>query len=517
MSTSHSLPRRTCLAAGLQHLGLGLGLLLHADALIAAGPIRMDSLPLLFVDDSGLASKRDIVRTIHPARPSSGPVLLGENPWEGPRIYAFGSVYHDAVTNLYQLWYLSVPEAAAAGMSEEDRAATGRVPQFRGNGYFLVLYGTSTDGISWTRPNLGLHAFDGSKENNIVYDLNSPTVLRDRFESDPTRRYKMLGTIHRSYYAAYSPDGIHWTSALNTPVLSHSDTITLTQDPNTGEYLAYHKRPAVVRGFDRRVVWLSRSRDFTTWSEPQLVFAPDEADDDWSRNAGERSEVYDMAVFPHAAGYVGLPVMFQMMELRPREKMGAGQSPWSGPLDVQLATSTDGTHWRRSMPRIPVIPRGAPGTFDGGGILSVSSTSVDTATETWVYYTAMATGHGAPIPPKRMTIGRAVWRLHGYASLDAGPEGGRFETKPLWVSAGELLINADASRGRMRVALLEADGEPIVGYELENSEELRTDACHWTAQWRNQRRIPTDRPVRVVVDMDSTRFYSLASGGPSSR
>lgn len=500
----------------LRRVWFAVGFLFGSSLLSAAGPLRLDSLPLLFADDSGLVNRRDVVRVIHPAHPSAAPVMVGEKPWEGPRIYAFGSVYYNAATKQYQMWYLSVPEAVAAGVSEEDRSAVGHVPTFRGKGYFLVMYATSPDGVTWTRPNLGLHSFDGSTDNNIVYDLNSPTVLRDRFESDPARRYKMLGTIHRNYYAAYSPDGIRWTSASDKPVLPFSDTIMLAQDPNTGEYLAYHKRPAVVRGFDRRVVWLSRSRDFLTWSEPQMVFTADEADDDWSRQAGERTEVYDMAVFPHAAGYLGLPVMFQMMELRPRNMMGPGQSPWAGPLDVQLATSVDGTNWRRSMPRIPVIPRGAPGTFDGGGILNVSSTAVDTPTETWVYYTAMATGHGAPIPPKRMTIGRAVWRLHGFASLDAGPDGGRFETKPLQVAAGKLVLNADASRGQVRVALLEADGKPISGYELESSEVLQADAHQWPARWKNQAQVPTDRPVRVVVEMLNTRFYSLSSGAAST-
>jgi hypothetical protein len=32
-----------------------------------------------------------------------------------------------------------------------------------------------------------------------------------------------------------------------------------------------------------------------------------------------------------------------------------------------------------------MIPRGAPGTFDGGTILGLTSTCVDAGDETWIY------------------------------------------------------------------------------------------------------------------------------------
>src|SRR5262249_51493180 len=136
----------------------------------------------------------------------------------------------------------------------------------------------------------------------------------------------------------------------------------------------------------------------------------------------------------------------------------AGQSGADGSIDIQVATSTDGEKWQRPTPRLNMIPRGAPGTFDGGVILGVSSNTVDVADETWIYYTAINTGHGAPIPPKRITIGRAEWRRHGFASLDAGAEGGRIETTPLRFASPELVLNANAAGGEVRVTLLETDG-----------------------------------------------------------
>jgi hypothetical protein len=279
----------------------------------------------------------------------------------------------------------------------------------------------------------------------------------------------------------------------------------------TGEYLAFHKRPAQVRGFGRRVVWLSRSSDFQNWSEPELVFTADEVDDAWVTRLGERTEVYNMSMYPHAGGYIGLPAIFRVMQVRDRDKIGPGQSPVDGPIDIQLATSADGRAWKRTWPRLNVLPRGVPGSFDGGTILGVSSAVVDVADETWAYYTAINTGHGGPMPPKRITIGRAVWRRHGFAPLDAGPEGGRVETQPVRLEGNKLIINADASRGIVRVGLIEIDGRAIAGRAVADGEPLRTNATQWIARWHDGDLVPADRPVRVVVEMQSARLYSVAS------
>ena len=251
--------------------------------------VPLGETPLLFADDSGIVRREGVVRTIHVARTRSVPVLAPERPWEGSRVYVYGSVYRDPTTGVYRMWYLGRPEL-------EGAAPRNRAPSLRGGGADPVLYATSDDGIRWVRPSLGLYAFDGSKDNNIVFELHSPSVLIDPFEKDPGKKYKMVGATLKGYRAAYSADGLNWTEYARNPVLEHFDTITLCQDPVTGEFLAYHKRPAVIRGVGRRVVWLSRSRDLQSWSTPELVFAPDTTDDEWATRPGERTEVYNMSV-----------------------------------------------------------------------------------------------------------------------------------------------------------------------------------------------------------------------------
>jgi hypothetical protein len=160
-----------------------------------------------------------------------------------------------------------------------------------------------------------------------------------------------------------------------------------------------------------------------------------------------------------------------------------------------------------------VLPRGTPGSFDAGTILGVASNCLHVGDETWVYYTGLSTSHGAPVPPKRISIGRAEWRRHGFASLDAG-ERGRVETKSLRLQTTELILNANAAGGEIRAALLENDGRPVAGFSADDCEPLRADATRWPVRWRSGATVPTDRPVRVVLEMKQARLFSLSCTHP---
>jgi hypothetical protein len=462
-----------------------------------AAAIVLSSAPLLFADDGGVARRVSISRTVHPARTRREPVLVADQPWEHLRVYMWGTVHRDPASGKFAMWYMSRPPPPLTGTRN--------------------LYAVSDDGLRWAKPALGVYEENGSARNNMLgVGGGSLAVLHDPIDPDPKRRYKRFAHRSGGYFAAYSADGIHWTEGGGPPVLTAGDTITLTQNPTTGEYLAFHKRPHRSGAFDVRVVWLARSRDFKTWSEPRLVLAADDADQDWATQPDERTEIYDMAVYPHAAGYLGFPAVFRNKpQVVTPELRAAGAVAADGPLDIQLATSEDGDTWRRSWPRLAVISRGAPGTYDGGAILGVACAPVHTPTETWVYYSAISATHGAPVPPKTMTIGRAEWRRHGFVSADAGPQGGAIETKPLRFKAPSLVCNADARLGELRVALLEADGRVIPGRGFAECTPLNADETRWVVKWSGKDGVPTDRPVRVAIQMRNARLFSLESGLPA--
>ena len=97
------------------------------------------------------------------------------------------------------------------------------------------------------------------------------------------------------------------------------------------------------------------------------------------------------------------------------------------------------------------------------------------------------------------------------ASLDAGAKAAKVTTKPMQLTAGTLLINADASKGQLRVGLTEADGKPIAGFSVAESEVLKADQTRWAVKWGDKTAVPTDRKVCVVIEMTDTKLFSVAA------
>ncbi len=84
-----------------------------------------------------------------------------------------------------------------------------------------VCYAESTDGINWTKPNLGQLEIHGSKGNNAIAPPDSQIegvhVMLDEDDPDPARHYKMVYNPHIGktwvIHTTTRPDGIHWKAA----------------------------------------------------------------------------------------------------------------------------------------------------------------------------------------------------------------------------------------------------------------------------------------------------------------
>ncbi len=127
-----------------------LSALLVAMTLTAA-PIEVGSRLEPLVDDYLFESTAgNAALTLHEAVRREV-VLVHDQPWEG-NCSAYHTVFQDG--DLYRMYYRGTQACAS----------TDGIPDHPP----VVCYAQSKDGIHWTKPELGLFEFRGSKKNNIV-------------------------------------------------------------------------------------------------------------------------------------------------------------------------------------------------------------------------------------------------------------------------------------------------------------------------------------------------------------
>ena len=213
-------------------------LLVTTTVAAAAGPIEIEARRELFVDHHlvdrlvGGAELR-----LHCPTPRDV-ALVHDAPWEG-NATAYHSVFQDGgrYRMYYRAWRLTV---------ERGKLRAGIVS---------LCYAESADGIHWRKPQLGLHEFGGSRNNNIVIStataarqqttVGGPAVFRDSNPNAlPEARYKtfLISKNPLGMRPYKSADGIHWSPLADEPTITHGafDSQNLAfWDSWRGEYRAY--------------------------------------------------------------------------------------------------------------------------------------------------------------------------------------------------------------------------------------------------------------------------------------
>ena len=437
----------------------------------------------LFIDDGAVSETCCIVKTLNrPVKYAGNPILRPSMPWERDAGFV-GTVMRDddgSFRAWYQGWY-------------HDR--------------YPACYATSMDGIFWHKPDLGLIEVDGSTANNrVMEEACVPNVIHDPRDPDTERRYKMLYwdfSIPRpqpkrpaSVSVAFSPDGIRWTEFEGNPVLTGTgDTHSLLGwDDNVGKYVAY-VRPGrdADKGINRRLVGRSVSDDFTDWSEPEVVLAPDEDEPDL--------EFYNMPVFKYEGLYLGLPWGYYTYAEEPHGRMG-------GTMDVQLAVSRDGVKWSRAGDRQSFIPIGPRGSLDQG-MVACAKEPVRVGDELWFYCSGSDGDHGSRHRNGRGFLSKL--RLDGFVSMDAGAETGWIITQPFECQGGTLEVNADARGGALAVTVLGADGMQVDGMRHLDCAIFDGDSVRQRVTWENHVSLDhlKGQTVRLKLYLTSAKLYSF--------
>ncbi|MBW3539722.1 MAG: hypothetical protein KY476_05580 [Planctomycetes bacterium] len=461
----------------------------------------------LFVDDLLIDRlSGDVERRLH--HPTPQDVALNfDAPWEGSGSN-YVTVFRDG--DLYRMYY------RGAQLSVED----GKLVQPHAQ---VTCYAESRDGIEWTRPNLGLFEWEGSKQNNIVWTegraTHNFTPFKDTRPGVPDdERYKALAYAPqggRALAAFASPDGLRWRLLHEQPVLTHGvfDSQNLAfWDDERGEYRAYF------RDFreGRRDIRTATSRDFRTWSEAEWLEYPGSEPQQLYTN---QIEPYDRA--PHL--FIGLPTRYldrgwseSMRALPEREhrerRAGANRRYGTALTDTLLMTSRDGrTFHRWSEAFISPGPQ-RPGTWNYGHlytawhVIETPSRLTGAPPELSLFATESAwTGTDSLL--RRYTL-----RLDGFVSVHASGRGGELLTRPLRFGGDRLEINfATSAAGSVRVEIQDVDGKPIPGFTLDDCPPHFGDEPARTVVWKDNSDVGrlAGRPVRLRFTMNEADLYSL--------
>jgi len=435
----------------------------------------------LFVDDYLIASKEHVVRTYHAFNKYPGnPVLVPDKPWEH-NVVTCTTVLPDESGTGYRMWYYCwTPKG------DPDRSHS--------------LYATSSDGIHWTKPNLGLVPWkvNDSTENNLISAGGAVMYTPD--DPDPSRRYKAVGS--GPYYFSCSPDGIHWKRLSKGELFRGGDVGRVIWDPHTQKYRGYAKINPTVSGLRRRAVGYSEGTNFESWPSLRLIMAPDDFDDRWCEPGSvQRTHFYGCPIIPYESMYLGFLWVYLAED---------DEGYFHGPIFTELVSSRDGIHWlREEGDRPPILDRGPAGTWEAGMVFGMSLMLV--GDELRLYYAGYRESHD--VLPYHSAVGLATLRKDGFASLDTSSKTGTVLTKRLTGLNGRLHVNYQATDGELRVEVLDAAGKVISGYGCDDCRPLVGDEVDAVVTWREKSRLPIGSlPLRLRFVFSNTSLYSFKAG-----
>lgn len=447
---------RDCLAAAC------LVVICASKLVFCAEPVDVGNRLELFTDDHLISDiKGDVRQQLLRPEPKEV-VLVTDEPWEG-NTSGYYTCFQDG--DLYRLIYRGWQHDAQKKAAHKE----------------VTCYAESKDGIHWTKPNLGLFEWNGSKKNNIVWltpGTHNFTAFRDDNPAAPAEaRYKAFGGGGGGLLPFQSHDCVHWKQIQGKPVITHGafDSQNLAfWDADRGEYRAYWR----YFGNGVRAIRTATSKDFITWKkETDLTYSKGTPHEHLYTNAIQK---YFRA--PHL--FIGFPTRYE---------------PNSQQVEPILMTSRDGHTFRRYAEA--VIPRTAPkdrnhnrSNYMVWGMFQLPGKP----NEISVY----GTENYYESTPGR--VRRFVYRVDGFVALRGGEEGGEMLTQPLRYEGRRLLLNyVVQSGGTLKIEVLDNSGQ-VIG----RAKSLSGEGVDVPVTWEKDPRL-NQGIVRLRFAINNADVYSL--------
>ena len=452
--------------------------------------IHLDQRREIFVDSFLIDQMKGLSLELHHPI-DQGIVLAFDQPWEGP-FSAYCTIIRDE--SKFRMYYRGLPEATRSEHQE------------------VTCYAESNDGVRWTKPQLGLYHYAGTRQNNIILAQagsvthNFCPFLDTNPNVSDTARFKAIGGDRKSGLFAYvSTNGIHWKKLRDTAI--YRDGIFDSQNvvfwsAYEQKYLCYY-RTWTGEGFSGyRSVGRTTSDNFLNWDPGhQMTFGPKPEEHLYT----QQTSPYFRA--PHI--YLAIGARFfpgrQVLTDDQAQSIGVDPKYYQDCSDAILMSSRGGLTYDRTFMESFIRPGIGAGHWVSRSNYPVLNVVQTTPNEMSIYVNenyAQPSAH----------IRRYSLRIDGFSSLHADFSGGQLLTKPFTFRGNHLEINfATSAAGYLKFALEQADGTPIPEFTMEEAYEIIGNEISYTVPWKNESGIHNwkGKPVRLKIKMKDADLYSI--------
>ncbi len=481
----------------------------------AAKPVSLDKGVHLLLDNHLIASSAGVERkVISPQRFLAEPIVTGA--LEHQNWQPFFTVVHDPANpsgKPFRMWY---------NVDAVDDPADGN--------YFGVTgHLESPDGVRWPGP--------CDRLNSLTVDGRvrfGASVIDDGSRArTPAERFKMLyfdaGTF-AGPRVAFSPDGRQWTLHNGgKPVLpgnNGDDIWTAGFDPLRQRYFLIGKIYAPFTWTNAegkqitatiRRYFTCFSADFKTWSEPKMVYSPDEKDSgitQWYGSAGllvrGKLMVSFLRVLRDDMSPEGVPA--EAVEANTRGKAGLGASGFgaaggSGMGYTTLTWTRDGETWQRDRHTDKFFePDPRVGSWDHA--MSWVGSSVEVGDDVFLYYAGYRWGHKYHHSVDRQ-LGVVKVKRDRFVARQAGAQPGIIKTPTVVVDGDALKLNVDSPNGEVRVQITNAAGEALPGFGFQDCRPIKTDSLGADVTWAKPLATLHGQAVRLEVSITNARVFAF--------
>ena len=425
--------------------------------------IKIGSRLEIFIDTFLIEELNNTRIVLHEPK-DEGSVLLFDKPWEGP-FCGYATIIKG--NDKFQLFYRGLPKAGKDGSTNET-----------------TCYAESRDGIIWSKPDLGIYEISGTLNNNVILANDAPfshnfSPFLDTKPGIPeTERYKAVaGTQKTGLFGYKSADGIHWQKiqekSIFTEGIFDSQNVAFWSESESS-YVCYF-RTWTREGYSGfRTVSRTSSIDFIHWSEPVKM---DFGNTPMEHLYTNQTSPYFRA--PHI--YVAVAARFlpsrQVLTEEQALQLNVNPKYFKDCSDAVLITSRGENKYERTFMEGFIRPGIGLQNWVSRSNYPALNVVQTSPTEMSIYVNqdyAQPTAH----------LHRYSLRLDGFTSINAPYKGGEMISKVFLFSGDKLFLNFSTSAaGFIKVEILDKEGNPLKGFELENASEIIGNEIEKVVTW----------------------------------